>query len=148
MSEIRTIKLTKEQVEFFSRLLPTKRERIALTFFYGLAGEKRHTLAEVSDELARAGYTTNRGNPVSRERVSQVVGRGLYKLGLKDCRSCGYVGAAAKAEHRLLVDMVGHVVKVGRGSRIEHGEIRGALERCIRDNLAWRDELKTHQAQR
>jgi hypothetical protein len=109
----------------------TERERIALTFFYGLGGEERHTFVQVSEELAKAGYTSNRGNPVKRERVRQVVGRALRKLGLKDCRSSGYWGAAAEAEHRLLVKEVGHVVKVGRGWRIEHIEIRDALEKWL-----------------
>ena len=136
------VKLTEEQAEFFRQMFPTKRERIALTLYYGVRGEKRHTFAQVSEELAKAGYTTNRGNPVSRARVSQVVDRGLYKLGLRDCRSCGYVGAAAKAEHRLLVKKVGHVVKVGKGYRIEHLEIRRALEKWLtRGSLATMSDL-------
>jgi hypothetical protein len=109
----------------------TERERIALTFFYGLGGEERHTFVQVSEELAKAGYTSNRGNPVKRERVRQVVGRALRKLGLKDCRSSDYWGAAARAEHRLLVEKVGHVVKAGRGYRIEHIEIKDALEKWL-----------------
>ena len=110
----------------------TELGRISLTFFYGLGGEKRHTFAQVSEKLAEVGYTTNRGNPVKRERVGQIMWRALDRLGLKDCRSCGYWDAAHKAEHRLLVKKVGRVVKVGRGYRIEHFEIRDALEKWLK----------------
>jgi len=109
--------------------LITEKEKIALTFYYGLGGKKRHTLPQVFDSLATYGYTTTGGN----KRVSQILARALHKLGLEDCRhsGSGYWGATAKAQHRLLVEKVGRVVRVNRGWRIEHIEIRDALEQWL-----------------
>jgi hypothetical protein len=110
-----------------------EKEKMILTLYYGLGGEKRHTFAQVADELARAGDTTNNGNPWDRGRICQIVKRSLDKLGLKDIRSPDSCFDAAKDEHRLRVKNVGHVVKAGGGYRIEHTEIRDALEKLRRE---------------
>jgi hypothetical protein len=120
----------KKHVELARR--DTERGEIALTFYYGLDNKKRHTLSQVSDELARAGHTGNHGNPLQSDRVRRILRIALDEIGVHDCRDSFHLGATAKAERRLMEGVDGHVVQVGRGSRIEHKDLRPALEEWLK----------------